>query len=72
VDLRSDAKGLPNFLEVNPLPGLHPEHSDLPILCTLAGIPYRELISRIMKAATSRIVHANSTRTSSVDRRNPQ
>jgi D-alanine-D-alanine ligase len=72
VDLRSDAKGLPNFMEVNPLPGLHPEHSDLPILCTLAGIPYRELIGRIMKAATSRIVHANSTRTSIVDRRNPQ
>ena len=28
-----------NFLEVNPLAGLHPEHSDLPIVCNLAGSP---------------------------------
>ena len=39
VDIRSNAQGQPQFLEVNPLPGLHPEHSDLPILCTHLGIP---------------------------------
>ncbi|MEW6440163.1 MAG: D-alanine--D-alanine ligase [bacterium] len=55
VDLRSDAAGRPNFMEVNPLPGIHPEHSDLPILCTLSGIPYRELIRRILKSAEARI-----------------
>lgn len=55
VDLRADADGKPNFLEVNPLAGLHPKHSDLPIMCTLAGIKYRELIGRIMQSALSRV-----------------
>ena len=64
VDLRSDADGIPNFMEVNPLPGLHPEHSDLPILCTLAGIPYRELIGRIVRSASSRVVQPDNTRAS--------
>ena len=49
VDLRCDAAGQPQFLEVNPLAGLHPDHSDLPIICTLAGIPYDELIGRIVE-----------------------
>jgi D-alanine-D-alanine ligase len=55
VDLRADAQGSPHFLEVNPLAGLHPEHSDLPILCTLLGISYRELMERIMASALQRI-----------------
>ena len=55
VDLRADANGFPHFLEVNPLAGLNPVVSDLPILCTLKGISYRELISQIMESALSRI-----------------
>lgn len=55
VDLRSDERGEPHFMEVNPLAGLHPEHSDLPILCTLGGIPYRDLMARIMRSALRRI-----------------
>jgi D-alanine-D-alanine ligase len=55
IDLRSDADGVPNFIEVNPLAGIRPEHSDLPILCDLAGMPYRELIDRIMRSALKRI-----------------
>ena len=55
VDLRSDEKGIPNFLEVNPLAGLNPEISDLPILCGLNGIGYQELIKRIMDSALERI-----------------
>jgi len=54
VDLRADREGVPNFLEVNPLAGIHPEISDLPILCRLNGISYRELISRIMDSALKR------------------
>jgi D-alanine-D-alanine ligase len=54
VDVRSDDEGRPHFLEINPLPGLHPEHSDLPILCTTRGIPYVELIRRIVDSATNR------------------
>jgi D-alanine-D-alanine ligase len=55
VDLRTDAQGMPKFLEVNPLAGLHPEHSDLPIICTLNGIPYGELIARIVASARKRV-----------------
>jgi D-alanine-D-alanine ligase len=54
VDLRCDTHDTPYFLEVNPLPGLHPEHSDLPILCRLLGIRYEELIRLIMTSALER------------------
>jgi D-alanine-D-alanine ligase len=54
VDLRQDAGGRPLFLEVNPLAGLHPTHSDLPIMCTLAGVPYDALIGRIVESARRR------------------
>ena len=56
VDLRSDSAGRPNFMEVNPLAGLHPTHSDLPMLCTALGIPYRDLIATIVNSALSRVV----------------
>ena len=57
VDLRADAAGKPRFLEVNPLAGLHPRHSDLPIICALKGITYRQLIGFIMEAAWQRQPH---------------
>lgn len=55
VDLRSDAKGLPHFIEVNPLAGLHPEHSDLCIIATKYGISYQTLIGEIVQAAITRL-----------------
>jgi D-alanine-D-alanine ligase len=55
IDLRMDKDGVPNFLEVNPLAGMNHIHSDLPILCRLAGISYKELIGKIMKSALKRI-----------------
>ena len=54
IDLRADAEGIPQFMEVNPLAGLRPEHSDLPILCELAGMPYREMIAAIVHSAMKR------------------
>lgn len=54
VDLRLDANGMPNVIEVNPLAGLNPTYSDLPILARLGGISYQEVISEIMKSATTR------------------
>ncbi|HSN85508.1 MAG TPA: ATP-grasp domain-containing protein [Thermoanaerobaculia bacterium] len=54
VDLRCDASGEPCFLEVNPLPGLHPTYSDLPILSNLAGISYPELLGQIVEASARR------------------
>ncbi len=56
VDIRLDDAGQPNFLEVNPLAGLHPEHSDLPILATQVGMPYRELIRGIVESASERVL----------------
>lgn len=61
VDLRADAAGVPNFIEVNPLAGLHPVHSDLPILCRLAGTSYQELIAMIMHSARQRMGRARAT-----------
>jgi D-alanine-D-alanine ligase len=55
LDLRADAKGQIHFLEVNPLPGLHPESSDLPILCTMSGIPYQQIIGWIVDSALRRV-----------------
>ena len=55
VDFRLDRNGVPNFLEVNPLAGLHPLHSDLPILASLHGISYQELMTMIMQSALKKI-----------------
>jgi D-alanine-D-alanine ligase len=55
VDLRCDREGRPSFLEVNPLAGLHPQHSDLPILSTLAGLAYPDLIDAIVRSAAVRV-----------------
>ncbi|MGC9022771.1 MAG: D-alanine--D-alanine ligase family protein, partial [Dissulfurimicrobium sp.] len=55
VDLRADGHGKWHFLEVNPLPGLHPVDSDLPILCRLKGIEYHKLIENIISSALKRI-----------------
>ncbi|MCG6964188.1 MAG: D-alanine--D-alanine ligase [Acidobacteria bacterium] len=54
VDIRADACGKPSFMEVNPLAGLNPVHSDLPILCRLNGISYLELISAIVSETSAR------------------
>lgn len=54
VDIRLDRSGQPNFLEVNPLPGLHPSHSDLPMIATSVGMPYGDLIRDIIESAFQR------------------
>jgi D-alanine-D-alanine ligase len=54
VDIRCDAAGEPQFLEINPLPGLHPTYSDLPILADRAGIPYAELLGQVVEASARR------------------
>jgi D-alanine-D-alanine ligase len=55
VDIRLDVNGIPNFMEVNPLAGLHPQHSDLCIIAGMKGMPYRALIDAIMRSAISRV-----------------
>jgi D-alanine-D-alanine ligase len=55
MDLRSDRSGRPNFMEVNPLAGLHPQHSDLPIIFSLMGKTFHQLIDMIMHSALKRV-----------------
>jgi D-alanine-D-alanine ligase len=67
VDVRSDDQGRPHFLEVNPLAGLHPFHSDLPMICTAVGMPYVQLIERIVTSAAERVETARR-RAAALDR----
>jgi len=55
VDLKADRNGKICFIEANPLAGLNPVHSDLPILARMYGIEYQTLMEMIMKAAIKRI-----------------
>jgi D-alanine-D-alanine ligase len=54
VDVKADRNGRICFMEVNPLAGLHPVHSDLPILSRMIGIEYQALMEMIMKATIKR------------------
>ncbi len=54
IDFRLDVDGLPRIIDVNPLPGLSPEYSDLPILYRLNGGDYRTLIRSILESSLAR------------------
>lgn len=62
LDFRCDAQGEPTFIEANPLAGLHPLHSDLPIAAALDGHRYDWLIDRIVTHAAGRYGLTGSTR----------
>ncbi|HSL86141.1 MAG TPA: hypothetical protein VK861_04345, partial [Bacteroidales bacterium] len=55
VDLKADRNGRICFIEVNPLAGLHPVHSDLPILAGKTGIDYQTLLEMIMRSVLKRL-----------------
>ena len=55
VDLKADRNGRICFIEANPLAGLNPVHSDLPILARMYGIEYQMLMEMIMKSAIKRL-----------------
>ena len=44
-----------SVIELNPLAGLNPVHSDLPILCRLRGISFDDLIGQILESAQRRV-----------------
>ena len=57
IDVRLDAKGIPNIVEVNPLPGILPNPEDnscLPKAAAAAGLSYDELIQSCLLAAAKR------------------
>jgi D-alanine-D-alanine ligase len=47
--------GIPYFLEINPLPGLNPDYSDLVILAREMGMSYETLITKVVNAAIARV-----------------
>jgi D-alanine-D-alanine ligase len=55
IDLRSNAWGQPCFLEANPLAGLHPTHSDLPMIGMFQGMSFTQLVGEIVASAAMRV-----------------
>jgi D-alanine-D-alanine ligase len=55
VDLRMDAHGRIYVLEVNPLPGLTPNYSDLVLISRAAGMDYDQLMAEIMLGGLRRM-----------------
>ncbi len=55
VDVRLDARARPCFIEVNPLPGLNHDVSDLAILVKQTGLGYTALIGAILDEARGRL-----------------
>jgi D-alanine-D-alanine ligase len=56
VDFRLDARNnnKPYILEINPLPGLNPGYSDLPLEAQAEGWTFEELVNRILDEALHR------------------
>jgi len=54
IDFRLDRHGIAHVIDVNPLPGLSPAYSDLPIMCALQNKSYAFLIRLILQQAFRR------------------
>lgn len=54
IDLKMDAKGNIYVIEVNPLPGLTPNYSDLVLICKSTNMSYETLIQEILSGAIKR------------------
>ena len=54
LDFRINSRGVPYFLEINPLPGLNPRTSDLGIMARKMGWDYQSLVVAILNAALKR------------------
>jgi D-alanine-D-alanine ligase len=54
IDLRLTPEGRVYVLEVNPLPGLTPDYSDLCLIANGAKTDYRTLIGEILSGAIKR------------------
>ncbi len=57
IDVRADAAGIANFIEVNPLAGLRPHYSDLCFIADFKGLTYVELIGLFMDSFLARHPH---------------
>ena len=58
IDVRLDAQGVPNILEVNPLPGILPDpkaNSCFPKAARAAGMNYQAMVLAVVDAACQRL-----------------
>ncbi|HWH03857.1 MAG TPA: hypothetical protein VN674_09215 [Gemmatimonadales bacterium] len=58
IDVRLDAEGVPNVVELNPLPGIIPDpkmNSCMPKAARVAGMTYDQLIQEVVRMAWKRI-----------------
>ena len=57
IDVRLDKNGVPNIIEINPLPGIIPdpnENSSFPKAARVAGMTFNQLIQRALYSAAKR------------------
>lgn len=57
IDIRLDRNGIPNIIELNPLPGILPnpeENSCFPKAARSAGLNYNDMINKVLFAAAKR------------------
>jgi D-alanine-D-alanine ligase len=57
IDVRFDKNGIPNIIEINPLPGIMPdpnENSSFPKAARAAGMNYNQMIQRVLYSAAKR------------------
>ncbi len=57
IDLRCDKNGVPNVIEINPLPGILPNPADnscFPKAARSAGLSYDEMINKVLEIALER------------------
>jgi D-alanine-D-alanine ligase len=57
IDIRLDKHGVPNVIEINPLPGIMPdpnENSSFPKAARVAGIDYNKMIQSVLYAGAKR------------------
>jgi D-alanine-D-alanine ligase len=63
IDVRLDSNGVPNIIELNPLPGILPKPEDnscFPKAARAAGMNYNQLIQRVLAIAVKRYNNGNS------------
>jgi len=57
IDVRLDKNGVPNIIEINPLPGIMPdpnENSSFPKAARAVGMNYNQMIQRVLYSAAKR------------------
>jgi len=57
IDIRLDEQGVPNIVELNPLPGILPnpdDHSSFPMAARAAGLSYNAMLNAVLDAAIRR------------------